>query len=201
MACSEKRLVPQIQQYLSENPSHVVDVHIALSNSSEALPDSLKPYTVSFSAVDFKAPAMYTRTTPSTNVYSTLSMFYHNKKAWQQALDSGRQYDIWLKFRPDIVHASLPLLLEAVVNNNDRATVYVPKINQNLGVNDQVAFGFPATAHAYFGVYDHIDDNYRKDMTYILNPEFMLAYHLKKQGVTMRYVDYIYHLDPSRHKK
>lgn len=202
--CLKECLQPLVFKYLSTHPTHWIDIHIAEGSGliDETFALNLGPTLATYTSESFaetinvdELPSKYARKHESTNIYNTLSMFYHNAKAWRQATEYGVIYDAWIKFRPDIVAYSLPEIGDIIKTGN---AIYTPSLFTWMGVNDQVAIGTMDLAASYFGIYEKIEFYYTTDQTFLFHPESILMYHLRICGLSHKTFDYMYSLHPGR---
>ena len=194
-------LLPQVQTYLLEHPSHWVDVHLAVN--TREMPDltPLGPILASCTTEDYTEQykldiAQYpnARKAVETDLYSMMAMLYFNNKVWRQVKEP---YDAWLKFRPDLVQQRLPEVPPLLCSN----TVCIPGHSRH-GIppfNDQVAFGIDdASGNAYFSVYEKLKGFYDADDMFILHPESAIGYAIQQAKINVKCLVYPYSLHPRR---
>lgn len=128
------------------------------------------------------------------NNYNTVSMYFHNKRAFIVLLERVPDVDIVLKYRSDII-TNQKLELPSSVSSN---TIYVPDSNQWKGINDQIAYGDKESMKIYCGVYDKIEEYVKKNHV-SFHPETLLLHHLKTENIKVETFNYKYHLNPKRY--
>lgn len=195
--CANARLKPQLLNFTSCN-NHEVHVYMSLNEQCEKL---ILP-NVHVKVLPYECPAIVLNhpRMPETNPWNAFSMYYHNKMSYMMMKESGCSYDCVIKFRPDIVHTSLPTgLLEPMPDNN---TIVIPDANHfRGGLNDQIAWGRPEAMEKYMTIYDDLErDLAQGGLKCVLHPETMLRQYLTHRGVSVRYdKNYPYTLDSARH--
>lgn len=207
--CHHENLIPQIHNFLTENPQMWMDVHIALNDDHAQTQRYLQqhhmdaPYFATLTCSPFVVPPHYVnhpRKRVETVAQNAVSMFLKNKEAFAQmenyARDNGTSYSCVIKYRPDIVHGQQRF--PQIIQNMQSGAIYIPYINQYSGVNDQIAMGLLNDMRVYCDVYPHIDHHINSDPNYEIHPETMLWYHLYKNNMRSITFDYDYTLDNRR---
>ena len=123
-----------------------------------------------------------------------LSMYYHNKMAFELVKNSGIAYDYIVKYRSDCIinDSHIPF------DDFEPGHLYIPYGQDWGGVNDQIAIGDFATMSKYCSLYNHIV-KYVKKNGCKFHPETLLAHHLKHEQVDIKRFDLNYSLDSYRH--
>ena len=215
----EKNMLPQIRRYMSENPSHCIDIHLATNTlhaervfphlkavlgnalatlSSSELSDELDENEILTLQNDISRGSKY--------IPNVLRLLHYNARAWKQFSQHVRnfslKYDLWIKFRPDIVQACLPKipveLLKAPVENS----LFMPKVERFGAINDQVAISNSmAVGDSYFNIFPRILNSLKKNEAgmQIFPAEDVFGKHLKDFGILIKDLDYEYKLHPDRH--
>lgn len=128
-----------------------------------------------------------------------MSMFYNNRTAFQQ-LKSYHNYDVIMKYRPDIVCETLPPISQAIEQiKTNKKCICMPRLYHYGVTNDQVGIGSPEMMEIYCNTYDDIDYHLVNTHSYRLHPESMLKFHLDKNEIAIEVFDYAYHLDLNRY--
>lgn len=133
----------------------------------------------------------------STKPQNMCSMYYNNKKAFElieeHMKSNNINYDLIVKFRPDIMNEYLPTFF--IPQDNE---VYTP--DEHVfgwpAINDMIAFGNFETMKVYSSMYDYIDQYI--DNGVLFHPETMLRYHLDDKGIIIKNFKYTYELDKER---
>ncbi len=120
---------------------------------------------------------------PETNIKNMWSMYYHNKKCYQMIEKSRIKYDYILKFRSDISYEKFNISINT-------ESIYIPKIYDHGGINDQIAMANKEKMNWYCSLIDYID-MYSKEGI-ILHPETLLKHHLRNLPITR--FDFIYRI-------
>jgi len=121
---------------------------------------------------------------------NSVSMFYHNKRAFDHIESMGIPFDVIVKFRSDINTTSKFPYPTSIPEDN---TIYVPEEYHYSGINDQIAYGNYESMRIYCSVYDNI---YKycttDDVTF--HPETLLKYHLDSNNITVKTFPFSYFL-------
>lgn len=133
--------------------------------------------------------------TQETRRQNSISMFYHNYKCTQMILETGVRYEAIVKFRAEIDSDSEFDLPSALIEN----TVYVPHGYNYRGVSDRVAYGTVGSMLVYGSLYLHIH-NYVFSKGAIMNPEYLVMFHINENNMNLMRFPYTYRLHPDRHK-
>lgn len=213
--CHQENLFPKIIKYLNENRDEWIDIHIAINDNKKNIDTYLNdkymnyPFIASFSCDKWIIPDKYMNYPIFEKVYSInkrnlISSFYTNKLISKQLLSSQINYNLVMKYRPDIINNDdLPNLKSflSLVNNNN---IFVPSIRnygfQGYNINDQICITDNNLIHKYLNVYDYIDKYIIED-NIVLQSETLLHYHLKKNNIQIERFNYEYDLNSNRSKK
>jgi hypothetical protein len=134
---------------------------------------------------------------PEVNIYNCLSMFYHNKLAFElierEIEKKNKHYSVVIKYRGDIQsNSDFPLLLTVEKN-----TIYIPEgCDWRDGINDQIAYGDYISMKKYSHVFDNIKDYCQEGI--ILHPETLLKHHLKVNHLKIKRFKFDYSLNEKR---
>jgi len=187
--CHHENLFPQIIRYLEENRNEWIDIHIAINddkeNKNRYLNDKYMkyPFIATFSCERFIIPEKYINyhhIQYDVVIRNVISNFYTMSLVSKQILSFNKnyEYDLLIKYRPDIVSLNLPPLKDFLYNTYN--TISTPCI-ENYGCdgyyfNDQIAIGKPKEIHIYLNVFSMIDKYLYKD-NITLHPETLLHHH------------------------
>ena len=190
----DKWLINQIKESNDE-----IDVFASLNEEyNEKFINVIKPLRVNWE--NYILPEKYLSvsfTHESTKPKNMCSMFYNNKRAFEMietySKENSVNYDIVVKFRPDIAVNTFPSFI-----NPENNTVYTPDhgIFGWPGLNDQIAYGDFNSMKIYSAAYDYIDEYISKGVMF--HPETMLRYHLDFNNIKIKEIDYKYELDIQR---
>jgi len=210
----ETNLFPQVIKYITDNPTHWIDIHISINEEPSLVIEYLNkkwmdaPFVATISCQKYKAPDNYInhpkKYCGETYTQNTMSMFYNNRIAFLQ-LKSYHNYDVVMKYRPDIVCETLPPISQAIEQiKTNKKCICMPRLYHYGHIcgqsNDQVGIGSPEMMEIYCNTYDDIDYHLVNAPPYCLHPESMLKFHLDKNEIVIEVFDYTYHLDHNRHK-
>ena len=132
------------------------------------------------------------------NNMNTVSMFFHNKSAYEELISRAPDVDLIVKYRSDI-SSSLELVESFETFETFKSLeVFHPVINTYFGMNDQVGFGSPTSMAIYCGLYDHIQE-YVDNNAVEFHPETLLGHHLRTNNVKISTVNFRYTLNAGRH--
>ena len=197
LSCERERLIPQVLAAIAPGGSlsdALLDVYVSTNEDIGDRLRAIAPLVMGVQCVPYTAPPEYIhhpRKATETNAQHTMSMFYHNMRAFQM-IERRNEYDVVIKFRPDIVSPRLP----NVGGELEPGCMYVPSGSDHSGLNDQVAYGDMAAMRAYTGVFPAIDAALAPGTSCQLHPESLLAHHMK--GRCVRRFHYSYGLDDRR---
>jgi hypothetical protein len=147
---------------------------------------------------------------PESNIYNTLSMFYHNKKAFEliekYQTDNKMYFNFIVKYRGDIITDNniISVIDKNFIENNyiiELNKLYLPSFSMAVdnNYNDQFCFGDYKSMKYYSECIDKIYEYLSKDKV-IINPEIILTHHIKKNKyMSLCFFDFNYSLSPSRH--
>ncbi len=207
LKCHEECLLPQLRTFLIHNQEVWIDVFLAINDAKEKELEYTRmmdvPFISGINCENFECPESYLnhpRKNKETNAYNCLSMFYNNKKVFKMmtdfALENNINYDIVLKYRPDISNnPRLPLYKNVEIKEN---TIYIPDKYHWGGINDQIAFGDLESMQKYCNVFDDIYNQLDNDEKYRLHPETMLMMGLQKAMLDIIVFKYDYELHSQR---
>lgn len=125
------------------------------------------------------------------------SMLYSMKSAWslveQTQIETGIQYDMVIRLRPDIIF--IEKLKQSIIplNNGICNTPNMAQYFSN-GMNDQLAFGTPTVMRAYMSMYDNIINYVCGRVCKPMHPETLLRYHLAKNNIAINNIQYKYYV-------
>ena len=143
---------------------------------------------------------------------NVMSMFYNDKKSYNMASSYG-DYDIYLKYRSDILSDSLPSfittaeykLFSAIPNcwHSDGSPVYNRKNNsfehRIPWVCDAIAYGNKESMKSYCSTYDFINEvNQIRNGDYQISYEPCLTQNVYDKNLPVEYFKYSYLLDKNR---
>ena len=129
------------------------------------------------------------------NNYNTVSMHYHNKRAFDILTQIVPDVDIVIKYRSDVQTTNnFPIPEASTIEPN---TIYVPEINHYNGINDQIAYGDRESMRQYCSLYDHIE-KYVTEQRITFHPETLLCHHLKQLNIPVKTFRFHYNLNPKR---
>jgi hypothetical protein len=209
VTCINTCLKPQVQQYLETHPGDTVHVFISTNQPPGPLGweegEGVWCRAMIFTRVEQCVVPPNLKEAPKreeTNVYNTVSMFFHVQRAYEMLFTSGYRYDVVLRFRPDIVSNCLPDI-QATLPLTNHSVVHVPAGYDYCGINDQVAWGSVQAMGRYSYVYSAIVKDWYENqkLRCVFNPEvLLLTYGQEIQGIEWsRPVGYQYSLHPQRH--
>lgn len=203
-----KRCLPSIRQHLiaphqadvfvSTWRSEVVDSQFPETDSAEGLVQALMPRKFdielynqaraqSFEIEEFKARSDQA----GRAVGRMLPMFYKIYMANFHKLVHERErnmrYDVVVRARSDLMFNSQVRLVKP-----QASTVYFPKVNQQMGVNDQFWYCDSETADKIANLYLFIPDLWRAGM--FIHGEFLLYSYLQTASIKCESVDVDYFL-------
>lgn len=89
--------------------------------------------------------------------FNIMSMYWHNKKAFEMISSDTAAYDYVIKWRADIVLQSSLILPTPIQLSSNTNTIYIPNGKDWGGLNDQIAAGSYAAMKEYCALIDHID--------------------------------------------
>lgn len=134
-----------------------------------------------------------------TRRQNSISMFYHNYVCTQMIAKHAEQneakYDAVVKFRAEIDSESEFDIPDSLIEN----TVYVPHGYNYRGVGDRIAYGTFNSMLVYGSLYLHIH-NYVFVKQAIMNPEYLLMFHINENNMNLFRFPYTYRLHPDRHR-
>jgi hypothetical protein len=165
--------------YLSHDPE--------LGEDLEPFRSTYKPVSTNDNPIP-RDPFFFTipETPGQTTVRNKQCQFFNKMRVFEEMISSGRSYDVVILYRTDIF-ANEPLNLLQIYDDN---TVYVPNINDFLGVNDQVAFGSMAAMKVLAYLYLSIQ-NYCNQGVFF-NGEVFVKKHIESTGLTLKRVNFNY---------
>lgn len=118
---------------------------------------------------------------PGRDIVGILSMFYkikecnNLKKEYEK--ENNLTYDAVIRCRGDLQFKS-----PVIISNLKNDIVYLPEYGNFAGANDQFAFGTSSTMDKYCSLFDNINIHLKNCH---LNPEKILAYHLKANSLNI----------------
>lgn len=205
--CHQENVLRQVCEYLHRHPQSWMDIHIVVNDEPNARTTYLEdtgmdaPLIATFECIPFDIPPHYydhPKKRWETNAKTAVSMHFMNMKAYEY-LAAYDQYDVVIKYRPDIVAKTLPDLENCVpICRQKPDVVLMPGIHVYCGANDQIAVGSPVAMREYCSVYPDIDHHLQHTHGYILHPESMLRFHLDTRNIPIVYFEYTYDLDSRR---
>ena len=112
-----------------------------------------------------------------------LSMYYKiqecNKLKTAYENQYNFKYDFVFRYRPDMLIQS-KIIIDPSLNLTQ---MYIPSHGDFGGINDQFAFSNSANMDIYSSLYERINEYLNEGQ--ILNPEFLLKYHLDKNKIPL----------------
>lgn len=208
--CHQENLFPQIIRYLQENRDEWIDVHMAINDDEENKNRYLNerymkyPFIATFSCKKFIIPEKYINhknTKSCVVIRNVISNFYTMSLISKQILSFNKnyEYDLLIKFRPDIVSINLPPLKHFL--NKPNNTISTPDYHMfgcdGYCINDQIAIGKPKEIHIYLNVFSMID-KYLYEDNITLHPETLIHHHLTKNNINVNLFGYSYTLNEKR---
>lgn len=213
LTCYEENLIPVIFNYLNKNKDEWIDVHINLNENKDKLKEYLNyPYinlpfikTIDCNKYDTNDYYINFPNNKCQNPHTLMSSFYTLMKAFVQLnyykIRNKINYDLIIKYRPDIITNELPDLKTFLFLKNRSNEIYTPFtaiFGFNYKSNDQIAIGNYDSMSVYCSIYPYID-NYLKDEKFgIYHPETLLANHLFVFDIKINLFDFNYSLNPNR---
>lgn len=170
----------QIEKFKKSHNS--VDIFLSVNGSyDQRVVDDIKPVAYYFEPYSTPERKLYIHKRPETSVYNTYSQFFNNLQAFKLIKSHQEKhsfkYDVVMKYRSDMVAGSFAL--EHIDLSSIKPNVlYVPKGNDNCGLNDLVGLGNFETMEKYSSLYDSIE-KYLIDQEVVCNPEIILSHHIK----------------------
>lgn len=170
-----QNLNPQIIKYLTEHPTHWIDVWMSLNYNNPVPYTELDPpfirkivckkFIMPTDTLKYK-PKPYTCHAPLFNI---LSCFYHRREVIKMVPED---VDCVIRYRPDIVYPSLPDL--SIMEPN---TLFIPSGKDHTGISDLISFGDFQTIKklSQLDPDDYLDFNY--------HPESLIDYHIKRHNI------------------
>src|SRR5205085_144411 len=138
-----------------------VDVHIVINGeySREIYETYLQHHSSikSLEVISYTVPEEYKfyPKAPETNAQTCVSMFYTQWLACQNAQryekQGGFEYDLWIKFRPDIIGNSIFTFYDPSIPG-----IHIPRLHRYNGMNDQIAIGRREEMIYYLGLYPRL---------------------------------------------
>lgn len=160
--------------------------------------------------INISEPYLMFRKRPESNIYNTISMFYHNKKAFEliekYQTDNNIIFNFIVKYRGDIITDDniISVINKTIIDNKyiiELNKLYLPSYSMAVAgnYNDQFCFGDYKSMKYYAECVDKIYEYLSKDKV-IINPEIILTHHIKKnKDMSLCFFDFNYTLSPSRH--
>jgi hypothetical protein len=208
--CHHENLFPQIIKYLEENRDEWIDIHIAINddkeNKNRYLNDKYMkyPFIATFSCERFIIPEKYINyhhIQYDVVIRNVISNFYTMSLVSKQIqlFKKNYEYDLLIKYRPDIVSINLPPLKDFL--NKPNNTISTPDYYlygyNGYSLNDQIAIGKPEDIHIYLNVFSMID-KYLYEDNITLHPETLIHHHLTKNNINVNLFEYSYTLNEKR---
>ena len=158
----------------------------------------LHPKGVNFQVLDQKFIDVPLAST-ETFQRNSLSMFFHNMHCTNMIEEYCRLtntvYDCIVRFRIDIDSDEDFVIPDVIMAN----TIYIPSGFNYRGICDRIAFGDYKSMMIYSNVYIHIH-NYVYVRKAILNPEYLVMFHINENNMNVIRVNYRFRLHPFRLK-
>lgn len=132
-----------------------------------------------------------------SNPERVYSMFYHNFKAflliqnYQKKMECD--FDIIMKYRDDIIPKA-DNIIHIFSKMKDENKLYIPICYQYCGINDQIAIGNNRVMEKYSSAFKMFKQYTQENDEFILNPEIILKYHIKKVGIDVEKIKFSYTL-------
>lgn len=206
--CHQENILRQVREYLSSKPHVWIDIHTVVNDEESKLSEYLQdtwmnaPFIATFHCVPFKVPEHYInhpKKRVETSAQKAVSMHYTNTKAFESLSNFNQyQYDLVIKYRPDIISNGLPDIERFLHLRTDASVIVTPYKHTYSGANDQIAIGSIAAMKEYCNVYPDIDYYLVNEHGYALHPETMLKFQLDKKHIRLQGFDYDYDLDNRR---
>jgi hypothetical protein len=121
------------------------------------------------------------------NIDCTVSNLFQQywilKRCDQRRQESGNQYDLVIRSRPDIgIEPVIDLEQARSILNQNPNIIITPYNHRNCGYNDMFAIGLPDTMKTYCTSVDHID-HFNLNLGVKLHSELMIGSILNSQGI------------------
>lgn len=138
--------------------------------------------------------------------YKSMSMYYHDHKAYNLANNyaeaHGLQYDTYMKFRSDIINATIPkdIPIDKHVLFSNRLICAVPSLLRKLDwVSDAWAWGDKEIMSVYCNTYSYVmHRNETENGEYYVSYEDSLTDNIDDAHIEIRRTNYPYSLDINR---
>ena len=130
--------------------------------------------------------------------HGSYSMFYGIMEAFQlkceYEAEQNISYDLVVRLRLDIL--PLKSLINIISEIEEGClgydkTIYVPNHFFSIGINDQFAISTNENMAIYSNLYQNLKI-YSDDENVLFNPEYLMYHHLKKNGISVKLVNFEY---------
>lgn len=113
--------------------------------------------------------------------------FYNKKRVLQVMQKHGREYDVVVMYRSDVI-THTPIDFSKFVF--DDKTVFIPNGCDYYGINDQIAFGSMKAMEVYMSLYDSMKTYYMQGIRFLGEP--MLKQHIDVNCLSVVRFDFDY---------
>jgi len=194
--------VNNIKDLLSANENDI-DFYVSSDNSSE---DLLKTFLELYKPVKYTNEKIYydcnfdKYTGELRNFYANIDNmtrhFINKKRVYELMEETGRNYDIVVSLRLDLVFLNkFNFNKDTEIMNN---TVYIPACNDYLiegtGLNDQVAYGNMSVMKIYASLFDNITNLIENHNCHV-HPESLNYANIKYHNIVTNRVPVSYYFD------